>query len=152
MMQNRAEQTGEHAKLGIITDGGRELLILVAEFFRTRRQAVACARGLGLNLRSSCAEFLMFHGVEPAATYLIRWPGRRYILLADAAAFAITGHSRLREEARGFLKMVRFGALVAHLRSYPAPGELGRISGLPAGRVNSCLLAWVVATDHAAFL
>ena len=53
----------------------------------------------------SLPEYLMFHGIEPVATYFSPLAWTSYILIADAAIFAITGHSRLREEPRGLLKM-----------------------------------------------
>src|ERR1700686_5122539 len=88
-------------KLGIIFTAAT-VTILVAEFFRTRRRPLPAHGWLGL-IALLCAEFLMFRGVEPVATYFNPLAWTAYILLADAAVFAITGHSRLREEARGFL-------------------------------------------------
>src|SRR5882672_10171391 len=132
-------------KLGIILTAAT-VTILVAEFFRTRRRPLPAHGWLGL-IALVCAEFLMFHGVEPAATYFNPLAWTAYILLADAAAFAITGHSRLREEARGFLKM---GALVAHLRSLqPAPGELGVYRAAAGACRKLVWLCMVVRDDHA---
>jgi len=90
-------------KVGIILTAAT-VTILVAEFFRTRRRPLPAHGWLGL-IALVCAEFLMFHGVEPVATYFTPLAWTAYILLADGATFAITGRSLLREEARGFLKM-----------------------------------------------
>src|SRR6202158_1275862 len=90
-------------KLGIILTAAT-VTILVAGFFCTRRHPLPAPGWLGL-IALVCAEFLMFHGVEPAATYFNPLAWTAYILLADAATFAISGHSHLRNEARGLLKM-----------------------------------------------
>ena len=82
-----AEQTGNILKLGIILTAAT-VTILVAEFFRTRRRPLPAHGWLGL-IALVCAEFLMFHGVEPAATYFNPLAWTAYILLADAAAFRI---------------------------------------------------------------
>ena len=90
-------------KLGIILTAAT-MTILVVEFFRARRRPFPAYGWLGL-FTLICAEYLMFHGIEPAATYFSPVAWTSYILIADAAVFAITGHSRLREESRGVLKM-----------------------------------------------
>jgi hypothetical protein len=90
-------------KLGIILTAATAT-ILVVEFFRARRRPFPAHGWLGL-VALLCAEYLMFHGIEPAATYFSPVAWTSYILIADAAVFAITGHSRLREEPRGLLKM-----------------------------------------------
>jgi hypothetical protein len=133
-------------KLGIILTAAT-VTILFAEFFRTRRRPLPVHGWLGL-IALVCAEFLMFHGVEPAATYFSPLAWTAYILLADAAAFAITGHSRLREEARGFLKM---GALSVFLwlifEAYNLRLANWSYVGLPQGRVESWFgYAWSFAT------
>jgi hypothetical protein len=78
--------------------------ILVVEFFRARRRSFPAHGWLGL-VALVCAEYLMFRGIEPAATYFSPVAWTSYILIADAAVFAISGRSRLREEPRGLLKM-----------------------------------------------
>jgi hypothetical protein len=89
--------------LGIILTAAT-VTILVVEFFRARRRALPAHGWLGL-VTLVCAEYLMFHGIEPAATYFSPLAWTAYILLADAAIFAVSGHSRLRDEPRGLLKM-----------------------------------------------
>src|ERR1700688_3751865 len=97
------EQTERMLKLGIILTAAT-VTVLVAEFFRTRRRPLPAHGWLAL-IALACSEYLMFHGIEPAATYFSPLAWTAYILLADAAVFAISGYSRLRDEARGFLKM-----------------------------------------------
>ena len=90
-------------KLGIILTAAT-VTVLVVEFFRARRRPLPAHGWLGI-VALICAEYLMFHGIEPAATYFSPVAWTSYILFADAAVYAITGHSRLREEPRGLLKM-----------------------------------------------
>src|SRR5580700_5025482 len=90
-------------KLGIILTAAT-VTILVVEFFRARRRAFPAHGWLGL-FALLCAEYLMFHGIEPAATYFSPVAWTSYILIADAATFAISGESKLREEPRGLWKM-----------------------------------------------
>jgi hypothetical protein len=70
--------------------------ILVAEFLRHRGRALPAHGWLGL-VALIAAEWLMFRGVEPAATYFTPMAWTAYILLADAAVFAVKGSSRLRD-------------------------------------------------------
>jgi hypothetical protein len=90
-------------QLGIILTAAT-VTILVGEFFRARRWAFPAHGWLGL-FALAAFEFLMFRGIEPVATYFSPLAWTSYILIADAAVYAITGHSRLREEPRGLLKM-----------------------------------------------
>jgi len=145
-MQNRGGANGNMLKLGIILTAAT-VTILVAEFFRTRRRPLPAHGWLGL-IALVCAEFLMFHGVEPAATYFNPLAWTAYILLADAAAFAITGHSRLREEARGFLKMGALSVLLWLIfEAYNLRLANWSYVGLPQGRVESWFgYAWSFAT------
>jgi len=133
-------------KLGIILTAAT-VTILVVEFFRTRRRPLPAHGWLGLTALV-CAEFLMFHGVEPAATYFNPLAWTAYILLADAAAFAITGHSRLREEARGFLKMGALSVLLWLIfEAYNLRLANWSYVGLPQGRVERWFgYAWSFAT------
>src|SRR6266700_1481295 len=133
-------------KLGIILTAAT-VTILVAEFFRTRRRPLPAHGWLGL-IALVCAEFLMFHGIEPAATYFNPLAWTAYILLADAAAFAITGHSKLREEGRGFLKMAALSVLLWLLfEAYNLRLANWSYVGLPQGRIESLFgYAWSFAT------
>jgi len=75
--------------------------ILAAEFLRLRSRSLPLHGWLGL-LALAGAEWLMFRGVEPAATYFTPLAWTAYILVADAAVFALTGRSRLRDAPRQF--------------------------------------------------
>jgi hypothetical protein len=90
-------------KLGVIVTTAT-VTILVVEFFRMRRRPFPAHGWLGL-LALVCFEYLMFRGIEPVATYFTPLVWTSYILIVDAAICAITGHSQLREEPRGLLKM-----------------------------------------------
>lgn len=70
--------------------------ILVAQFLRRRRASYSWYGWLGI-VALAIAEFLMFHGVQPVATYFTPLVWTTYILSADAAVFAIRGHSRLHD-------------------------------------------------------
>src|ERR1700737_5376457 len=133
-------------KLGIILTAAT-VTILVAEFFRMRRRPLPAHGWFGL-IALVCAEFLMFHGVEPAATYFTPVAWTAYILLADAAAFAITGEPRLRDEARGFLKMAALSILLWLIfEAYNLRLANWTYVGLPQGRVESWFgYAWSFAT------
>jgi hypothetical protein len=75
--------------------------VLIIEFFRHRRQPLALYGWVGL-VALIIAEWLMFRGIEPVATFFTPVAWTCYILLADAAVVAITGHSRLHDEPRRF--------------------------------------------------
>jgi hypothetical protein len=102
-MQNLPGANSPMLKIGIILTAAT-VAILVLEFFRARTKPFPAHGWLGLFALVS-AEFLMFRGIEPAATYFTPTAWTSYILIADAATFAISGQSRLREEPRGLLKM-----------------------------------------------
>ncbi len=71
--------------------------VLVVRYFRVRRRREFPSHGwLGL-ITLLCAELLLFRGVEPVATYFTPIAWSSYILIADAAVFALTGRSRLRD-------------------------------------------------------
>ena len=133
-------------KLGIIMTAAT-VTILFAEYFRARRRALPAHGWLGL-IALICAEFLMFHGIEPAATYFNPLAWTSYILLADAAVFAITGHSKLRDEARGFFKMGALSVLLWLIfEAYNLRLANWAYVGLPQGRVESWFgYAWSFAT------
>jgi hypothetical protein len=71
--------------------------ILVLGFFRARRRRPFPAEGwLGI-IALAGAEWLMFRGVEPVATYFTPIAWSAYILIADSAVLALTGRSRLHD-------------------------------------------------------
>ncbi len=79
------------------------LAILVAEYLRRRTRPLPAYGWLGL-LALAGAEWLMFRGVEPVATYFTPIAWTAYLLAADAAVFAVAGHSRLRDAPREFAR------------------------------------------------
>jgi hypothetical protein len=78
--------------------------ILVAEWLRHRARPLPAYGWIGLATLVA-AEWLMFRGAEPVATYFTPMAWTAYILLADAAVFAIRGRSRLRDEPREFARV-----------------------------------------------
>lgn len=78
--------------------------ILVAEFVRHRRKSLAAYGWAGM-IGLVAAEWLMFRGVQPIATFFTPIVWTCYILLADACVLAIRGHSRLHDEPRRFLSV-----------------------------------------------
>jgi len=133
-------------KLGIILTAAT-VTILVVEFFRARRRPLPAHGWLGL-IALVCAEYLMFRGIEPAATYFSPLAWTAYILLADAAIFAISGESRLRDEPRGLLKMAVLSIpLWLIFEAYNLRLANWMYVGLPQGRVERWFgYAWSFAT------
>jgi hypothetical protein len=133
-------------KLGIILTAVT-VTILVVEFFRARRRPFPAHGWLGL-FSLICAEYLMFHGIEPAATYFSPVAWTSYILIADAAIFAISGQSRLREEPRGLLKMAALSIpLWLIFEAYNLRLANWAYVGLPQGRLERWIgYGWAFAT------
>jgi hypothetical protein len=90
-------------KLGVAITAAT-LTVLVAEFLRRRSRPLPAYGWLGL-LALTAAEWLMFRGIEPVATYFTPIAWTAYILVADAAVLAIRGHSRLRDAPREFAQV-----------------------------------------------
>ncbi len=90
-------------KLGVAITAAT-LAILVAEFLRQRARPLPAYGWLGLAALAG-AEWLMFRGIEPVATYFTPIAWTAYILAADAAVFAVSGHSRLRDAPREFAQV-----------------------------------------------
>jgi hypothetical protein len=133
-------------KLGIILTAAT-VTVLVVEFFRARRRPFPAHGWLGL-VALIFAEYLMFHGIEPAATYFTPFAWTSYILIADAAIFAITGHSRLREEPRGLLKMAALSIpLWLIFEAYNLRLANWAYVGLPESRIERWIgYGWSFAT------
>jgi hypothetical protein len=133
-------------KLGIILTAAT-VTVLVVEFFRARRRPFPAHGWLGL-FALLCAEYLMFHGIEPAATYFSPVAWTSYILIADAAIFAISGHSRLREEPLGLVKMAALSIpLWLIFEAYNLRLANWAYVGLPQGRVERWFgYGWAFAT------
>ena len=133
-------------KLGIIMTAATAT-VLVVEFFRARRRPFPAHGWLGL-FALVCSEYLMFHGIEPAATYFSPLAWTAYILIADAAVFAISGHSRLREEPRGLIKMAALSIpLWLIFEAYNLRLANWTYVGLPQGRIERWFgYGWAFAT------
>ena len=81
-------------KLGVILLACT-VAIMFAEFFRRRTRPFPAYGWVGLAMLA-LAEWLMFRGFEPVATFFTPIAWTAYALIADAAVFAIRGHSRVR--------------------------------------------------------
>src|ERR1700741_2718852 len=79
---------------------------LVAGYYRVqrRRRSFPAHGGLGFTALAS-AEWLFFPQVEPVPTYFTPIAWSAYILMADAATFAITGRSRLNDAPLSLARM-----------------------------------------------
>jgi len=75
--------------------------VLVLEFLRCRTRPLT-ARGWAAFGALVAAEFLMFRGVQPVATYFTPIAWSAYIVLADAMVWSIRGKSRIVDEPREF--------------------------------------------------
>jgi hypothetical protein len=79
--------------------------VLVIGFFRAPRRRTFPAYGwLGI-VALVCAEWLMFKGIEPVATYFTPIAWSAYILIADAGVLALTGRSRLNDAPVTLVRM-----------------------------------------------
>ncbi len=90
-------------KLGVAITAAT-VAVLVAEFLRTCTRPLPAHGWLGL-VALAGAEYLMFRGVEPVATYFTPIAWTAYILIADAALYALTGRSRIRERPAALGRM-----------------------------------------------
>lgn len=133
-------------KLGILLTAAT-VTILVLEFFRARRRPFPAHGWLGL-FALLAFEFLMFHGIDPVATYFSPLAWTSYILICDAAIFAISGESRLRGEVRGLLKMAALSIpLWLIFEAYNLRLANWAYVGLPQGQIERWIgYAWAFAT------
>ena len=90
-------------KLGVAITAAT-VAVLVAEFLRARTRPLAAHGWLGL-VALVGAEWLMFRGIEPVATYFTPIAWTAYLLIADAALYALTGRSRIRERPASLGRM-----------------------------------------------
>jgi hypothetical protein len=82
--------------LGIAITAATAALLVIGFFRRPRRRSFAGYGWLGI-VALGLAEWLMFKGIEPVATYFTPIAWSAYILSADAAVLAQTGRSRLND-------------------------------------------------------
>jgi len=80
------------------------ITILTTEFLRRRAHPLPAYGWIGL-VSLLIAEGLMFRGIEPVATFFTPIAWTAYALIADAAVFAIRGHSRLRDAPGQFARL-----------------------------------------------
>src|ERR1700746_516733 len=78
---------------------------LVLGYFHVRRRRSFPAHGWLGFIALAGAEWLLFHHVEPVATYFTPIAWSAYILIADAATFAITGRTRLTDAPLSLARM-----------------------------------------------
>jgi len=133
-------------KLGVAITAAT-VAILVAEYFRRRARPLPTYGWLGLAALVG-AEWLMFRGVEPVATYFTPLAWTAYILVADAAVFAIAGRSRLRDTPREFAQVALLSIpLWLIFEAYNLRLENWAYVGLPLGWLASWFgYGWSFAT------
>ena len=78
---------------------------LVARYFLVRRRRNFPAHGWLGFVALAGAEWLLFHRAEPVSTYFTPIAWSAYILIADAATFAVTGRSRLNDAPLSLARM-----------------------------------------------
>ncbi|HVB34294.1 MAG TPA: hypothetical protein VNJ52_08000 [Patescibacteria group bacterium] len=84
---------------------GASVAVVAAEYARSRRRGFAAYGWAGLAILAA-AEWLMFRGVWPVATYFTPIAWTAYILAADAAVLAVRGGSRLSSAPRRLAGLV----------------------------------------------
>ncbi len=89
---------------GGVTITAATVAILVAEFAYRRCTRYPAYGWLGIACLVG-AEWLMFRGIEPVATFFTPVAWSAYILIVDAAVFSVTGRSRLRTAPLALLRM-----------------------------------------------
>jgi hypothetical protein len=133
-------------KLGVILLAAT-LAILVAGFLRARKRPLPLEGWVALALLIA-AEWLMFRGVAPVATYFTPIAWTCYIVLVEAAVFAVAGHSRLRDAPGEFGVMALLSIpLWMIFEAYNLRLENWTYTGLPANLAARWFgYAWSFAT------
>src|SRR2546425_6277259 len=95
-----------------------------------------------------CAEWRMFRGAEPVATFFTPIAWTAYILVADAAVLAVQGESRLRNAPREFARTALLSVpLWLVFEAYNLRLENWTYDGLPMNWLASGFgYAWSYAT------
>lgn len=133
-------------KLGVIITTAT-LTIVFREFLRCRKHFFPYAGWFGLATLVG-AEWLMFRGIEPVATYFTPIAWSAYLLICDSTVFAITGRSRLRNAPRDFLQMALLSIpLWLIFEVYNLRLENWTYAGLPSSLISGLLgYCWAFAT------
>jgi hypothetical protein len=133
-------------KLGVAITAAT-MAVLVAEFLRKRRRGLGVQGWTGIAALVA-AEILMFRHIEPVATYFTPIAWTCYILLADAAVFAIEGRSRLRSAPVAFAGVATLSIpLWLIFEMYNLRLKNWTYVGVPAGWVPALLgYGWSFAT------
>jgi len=133
-------------KLGVAITAAA-VAILVAEFLRCRQRPLPVHGWLGL-VALAGAEWLMFRGVEPVATFFTPLAWTAYILVADAALLAVTGRSGLRDAPREWAGVTLLSIpLWLVFEAYNLRLENWAYTGLPLSRLAADFgYAWSFAT------
>jgi hypothetical protein len=82
--------------IGLIITAATIAALIIGFFRRRRRRAFPAHGWLGI-VALAGAEWMLFGGVEPVATYFTPIAWSAYILIADAAVLALTNRSRLHD-------------------------------------------------------
>jgi hypothetical protein len=134
-------------EIGIAMTAGTVALLVFA-FFRARRRCSFPAYGwLGL-ATLALAEYLMFRGIEPIATYFTPIAWSAYILIADAAVLALTNRSRLNDAPHTLARMALLSIpLWLIFEAYNLRLQNWTYVGVPAGWRGALLgYGWSFAT------
>jgi len=120
--------------------------LLLAAFLRRQRRPLAAYGWMGLVLLV-IAEGLMFRGIEPVAIYFTPIAWSCYILVADAAVLALTGHSRLHDEPRRLAEVALLSVpLWLVFEAYNLRLENWMYVGVPNGAAGLLGYGWSFAT------
>lgn len=84
---------------------GATVAVLVVGFFRAHRQRPFPAYGWFGMAALAGAEWLLFRRIEPVPIYFTALAWSAYLLIADAAVFALTGRSRLSDAPLTFARV-----------------------------------------------
>src|SRR6202047_1108265 len=121
---------------------------LIAGFFRSRRRHSFPAHGCRGSVPLVGAEWLMFGGAEPVATYFTPIAWSAYILIADAAVLALTGRSRLHDAPVTFARMALLSIpLWSIFEAYNLRLRIWTYVGVPRGWAGALVVyGWSFAT------
>ncbi|MCL6567037.1 MAG: hypothetical protein K6U09_11525 [Acidobacteriia bacterium] len=133
-------------KLGVAITAAT-VTIVVAEWLRKRRFSLPLYGWLGL-VALGCAELLKFRGIEPVATYFTPLAWSCYLLVVDAALFAVQGRSWLTVRAGEFARVAALSLpLWLIFEAYNLRLENWRYVGLPENLAARWFgYAWSFAT------